>query len=48
MVGEACAVTAVAAGTQAPVEDVEVVGAKQAYASPPNTQKLNLILHGFG
>ena len=41
-------VAAVAAETQAPMEDVEAVGAKQAYASPPGTQKLNLILHGFG
>jgi hypothetical protein len=26
----------------------EAVGTKQEYASPPSTQKLNLILHGFG
>jgi hypothetical protein len=48
MADEAYAVAAVAAGTQAPVEDAEAVGAKQAYASPSRTQKLNLILHGFG
>ena len=46
--GRGMSVAAVAAETQPPMEDVEAVGAKQAYASPPGTQKLNLILHGFG